>query len=238
MLGSVGRGVPSTDGLGMASRLDPGRRERRRLGRRVEVDREGRVVLEMDEDDRALMQRFQDAGDAEAFERLFERHTGALYRFLLRLSGSPAVAEDVSQQTWLKLLELAERGGYRADAPFRSALYALARNRYVDEHVRGHASARSVSLDDPDVGELAAEGEDLGALLERRESRDAVDRALAALPPAQREVIALWMHGFELGEVAHITGDGWHTVVSRKRYALAKLRRALATLEDGSGRGA
>jgi DNA-directed RNA polymerase specialized sigma24 family protein len=52
-------------------------------------------------------------------------------------------------------------------------------------------------------------------------------RALRDLPPEQREVVVLWMQGLELVEVARITGDSWHTIVSRKRYALAKLKRLL-----------
>jgi len=180
-------------------------------------------------DDHELMRRFQERGDPAAFEVVFQRHKIGLFRYLIRLSGSPSVAEEVSQQTWLQVVELAREGRYRAAASFRTTLFCLARNRWVDEHVRKHEVTHATPLDDPEAGveELEAADTDLTELLARRESEAAVSEALAALPSEQREVIALWMQGFELVDVARITGARWHTVVSRKRYALEKLRRVL-----------
>ncbi len=198
-----------------------------------QVNRPGWIVQGTEPDDWELMRRFQDRGDDVAFESLFRRHREGLYQFLLRLSRSPTVAEEVSQQTWLKLVELAGQGRYRAAAPFRTALFSMARNRFLDEHVRRHEATRSIPIDDPDVGELPDGGADIGVFLERLESQAAVEQALGALPRAQAEVVALWMQGFELVEVARITGAPWHTVVSRKRYALEKLRRALAPGDEG-----
>lgn len=179
------------------------------------------------------MRRFQERGDAAAFESLFRRHKAGLHQFLLRLSGSATAAEEVSQQTWLKVVELAEQRRYRPAAPFRAALFSMARNHYFDEYVRRHGATRSIPLEDAEVGELPDGDDDAGELVERLERQAAVEQALGALPPAQAEVMALWMQGFELGEVARITGAPWHTVVSRKRYALAKLRRALARRVEG-----
>jgi RNA polymerase sigma-70 factor (ECF subfamily) len=187
-------------------------------------------VQEAGPQDRELMQRFQDQGDAGAFEALFRRHAAGLYQFLLRLSGRPAVAEDASQQTWLKLVEMAERGRYRP-GPFRAMLFSVARNHYFDEHVRSHEATRSAPLDE--AGELPDDDADVGRLLERHEARAAVERALGSLPPTQAEVVALWLQGFDLAEVAQITGASWNTVVSRKRYALVRLRRILASELEG-----
>lgn len=179
-------------------------------------------------DDHELMRRFQERGDSAAFEVVFQRHKLGLFRFLIRLSGSPNVAEEVSQQAWLQVVELARGGRYRPVASFRTTLYCLARNRWVDEYVRKHEATHATWLDDPEaaVDELEAADSDLTELFARRESEAAVSEAVAGLPSEQREVIALWMQGFDLVEVARITGVRWHTVVSRKRYALEKLRRA------------
>jgi RNA polymerase sigma-70 factor (ECF subfamily) len=181
-------------------------------------------------DDRELMRRFQERGDPGAFETLFHRHRTGLFRFLVRLSGNPTVAEEVSQQTWLQLIELAEQRRYRPRASFRTALYSLARNRWVDDHLRRKEATHAVPLDDPRaaIEELPAQDDDLGEALIRKQNEVAVSEAVAALPSDQREVVALWMQGFELVDVARITGARWHTVVSRKRYALEKLRRTLA----------
>ena len=197
---------------------------------RDDADPSRSIVQGTEPDDRELMRQFQDSCDAGAFEALFRRHAAGLYQFLLRLSGRPAVAEEASQQTWLKLVEMAEAGRYRP-GPFRAMLFSMARNHYFDEYVRSHEASRTSPLDE--VGDLPDDDADVGRLLERREGQEAVERALVALPPAQAEVVALWLQGFDLAEVAQITGASCHTVVSRKRYALVKLRRVLAVRAEG-----
>lgn len=186
-------------------------------------------------EDDALMSRFQRDRDLAAFEKLFARHKDPLLRFLLRLVASRAQAEDASQQTWLKVIEVARNGSYRpGGAAFRTWLFTLARNHVIDEHRRKFASARTVSLPEG-VGE---------ELLEQSISRDPAARdpadqashkqmaerlvsAMTQLPFEQREVIALWAAGIEPTEIAIITQAPRETVLSRKKYALAKLRAAL-----------
>jgi len=180
-------------------------------------------------DDQSLMLRFQEQGDVGAFEQLFARHKAGLYRFILKLSLNTATAEDISQHTWMRLVEVAEAGRYQASAgaTFRTYLYTLARNRYFDEYRRdrevvGADSPEAIQHDVPD--EQAETPEELYA---RQQDSDRLDRALRDLPSEQREVVVLWMQGLDLVDVAQITGASWHTVVSRKRYALAKLKRVL-----------
>lgn len=178
-------------------------------------------------DDQALMLRFQEEGDVRAFEELFARHKDGLYRFVLKLSLNSAAAEDISQHTWMRLIEVAEAGRYyaRGDATFRTYLYTVARNRYFDEYTRHHEVTLSESLDAivEDLPDLDAETPE--EICARLQDNARVGQALRDLPPDQREVVVLWMQGLELVDVARITGASWHTVVSRKRYALAKLKR-------------
>ena len=185
-----------------------------------------------DADDKALMLRFQDTGDFAAFEQLFLRHKDGLIGFLLRLSGSETVAEDISQQIWLKLIELAGQGGYtaRKAASFRTFLFTMGRNRYFDEYHRSHASTRTESLEGREG--LANGGADASAadpveMVSDAQAGTLIDRAMALLPAEQREVVALWSLGVDLKTVSEITGVSWHTVVSRKKYAVSKLRAAL-----------
>src|SRR5262245_53863375 len=183
-------------------------------------------------DDKSLMLRFQAEGDTAAFESLFARNKDLLFRFLLRLSGNNAVAEDISQHTWLKLIELAEARRYRADdsASFRTFLFTLARNRYVDQEHRRHGATRTDSLEQlsKELDERADdELLDPQLLAGDAQTRSLVEDAMRTLPAEQREVLALWMHGVELVEVARVTGAPWATVVSRKKYALSKIRTFL-----------
>ena len=185
-------------------------------------------MFEHGADDQTLMLRFQQ-GDASAFEELFARHKNRLYRFVLKLSLNPALAEDISQHTWMRLIEVAEAGRYHAreNASFQTYLYTLARNKYFDEYRRDHGVVRAEPLG---AAEQEVRDEDVQTpeeLVGQRQDHDRLERALRDLPPDQREVVVLWMQGLEMVEVARITGDSWHTIVSRKRYALAKLKRAL-----------
>ncbi len=84
--------------------------------------------------DEELMQQFQQRGDLAAFETLFARHKQALFNYFRQLSGDATIAEEVSQQECLKLIEIARLGRYeiKNNASFRTYLFTLGRNRYVD----------------------------------------------------------------------------------------------------------
>lgn len=81
-------------------------------------------MLTDDDADETLMLRYRD-GNTQAFARLYARHKGPLYRYLLRQCGMPAVAEELFQDIWLKLI--AARAGYTVQARFTTYLYRLAR---------------------------------------------------------------------------------------------------------------
>ncbi|MCG3200064.1 MAG: ECF RNA polymerase sigma factor SigE [bacterium] len=178
------------------------------------------------------MLSFQKEGDLAAFEELFRRHKDVLLRFLIRLSGDREVAEDASQQVWVKAIDVARQDRYtaRAGVTFRTWLCTLARNHFIDEYRRKFDAARTVALPAnlervdalargvaPDPAELAEQGEQV-----RR-----VNEALLALPFEQREVMALWAADFDFDTMAALTGAPRETLMSRRKYAIAKLRAAL-----------
>jgi len=187
-------------------------------------------------DDAALMLRFQQARDHGAFERLFARHRDSLLRFLARFTREPAMAEDACQHTWLKVIDTARQGTYegRPGVTFRTWLFTLARNHFIDEYQRKAAHARSVPL----PAELSDEGIP-GALpplatpasppdfLLEQQQATLVRLAMRELPFEQREVMWLWAAGMDLDGIVRLTGAPRDTVLSRKRYALAKLRAVL-----------
>lgn len=181
-----------------------------------------------------LMERFQSNGDYAAFEALFTRHRNALLGFLQRLSADRNVAEDVSQWTWMRLIETGRRRGFVpcATATFPTWLFTLARNRFVDEYLRRADVARVIPFPDGMQERLA--GDDSCDAQERYVNSEQlhghIERALHDLPFQQREVLALWSSGFDAGTIARLTEAPRDTVLSRKKYALAKLRVALADL--------
>jgi len=208
---------------------------------RIEPDRASRSFMK-EERDVELMLIFQREHSYAAFEELFQRHKEALLAFLIRLTGTRAIAEDVSQQAWLKVIESARQGGYRerAGVAFRTWLYTLARNHFVDEYKRKFAASRTLSLPEPPA---AAEdtlwpstAPDPAELVDQRLTALQVQQALLSLPFEQREVIAFWVAGVELAEIVSIVRAPRDTVLSRKKYALARLRSLLQALDPQSCR--
>lgn len=173
------------------------------------------------------MRSFQEEGNLDAFRLLFERHKDGFVTFLAGLAGSREAAEDLSQQVWLKLIDVARRGDYRETARFRTYLYTLGRNLYIDEFRRKHASTRTDPLGDRPLEDADANA-DPGRRAARDERRSILAQAMADLPLEQREVIALWAAGTSTEAMASITGAPPDTVLSRKKYALDKLRKALS----------
>jgi len=176
------------------------------------------------------------AGDAAAFDALYARHKGGVYRYLLRQCRQGGVADELFQDVWMNLIRA--RASYAPTAKFTTWLYRLAHNRLID-HYRASAHLTLVSADDEaHVDAIAAlpgvRGDEPQVRAENRELGERLRAAVAALPPAQREAFLLQQEGgLSLAEIAELTGVGTETVKSRLRYALAKLRGDLVDLDDG-----
>ena len=183
--------------------------------------------------DETLIGRCIRRGDRDAFETVYRRHRDRFYRFLLKLSADPAIAEDVSQQCWLKLLEsFAGEPVYRPSkhATFSSFLFTLGRNHYIDHYVRRHEATRCDSLETPMAEHLAAEGPTPETAAHDQQLTHTALAALAQLPLEQREVVSLWSAGFSARAIAAMTDAPRNTVLSRKRYGLAQLKRRFGGL--------
>ena len=184
-------------------------------------------MLINDDADETLMLRYRD-GDAETFARLYARHKGPLYRYLLRQCGPSAIAEELFQDVWLKLI--AARAGYTVQAKFTTWLYRLAHNRLVDHYrAASHSLPVSYAADCPEWDNFPAPAEEQPEYQEdRRRQAERLLELLAELPKAQREAVLLKEEaGLSLDEIAQATGTGRETVKSRLRYGLARLRRSL-----------
>jgi RNA polymerase sigma-70 factor (ECF subfamily) len=193
-----------------------------------------------DDSDESLMLRYRD-GDVRAFEVLVQRHRKPVYNFILRFVRDNAQAEDLMQETFLRLIKSADN--YEKQAKFTTWLYTIARNLCVDASRRGK-HRKAASLDAPvspgkeDDGmaliDLVA---DQGAGTDRkaisRELAVRIRRAVEALPEEQREIFLLReVSDLQFNEIAQIVGVPENTVKSRMRYALEKLREALEEYRD------
>jgi len=183
-------------------------------------------------DDTTLMLRYRD-GDARAFELLYERHKGPLYRYLQRMCGRREVADDLFQEVWSKVI--ASRSRYEVRAQFNTFLFRIAHNCAVDYFRRSGRPHESAAQDVDEIAEEigAAEHERPDAALSEAQVRSDFRRALAELPPEQRDVFVLYEEsGLTLEEIGRITGVAMETAKSRLRYAVGKLKAALAVAAD------
>jgi RNA polymerase sigma-70 factor, ECF subfamily len=180
--------------------------------------------------DEALLARYG-RGDVAAFEVLVDRHRAGVYRFLARFVVDRARAEDLSQECWMRVVAAAPR--WRERGRFKAWLYGVARNLATDE-ARRAVHRRHDALDGTTAAwqGVAAAGRSPDDLAADALLRPALARAVAALPPEQREVFLLREYeDVAFAEIAEITGAPVPTVKSRMRYALEALRRALEALD-------
>jgi RNA polymerase sigma-70 factor, ECF subfamily len=174
--------------------------------------------------DEELMRRFR-AGEGGAFPVLLQRHRARVFAFVLRLTQDRSRAEDVLQETWLRVVRGA--ASYTPTAKFTTWVYTIARNVCVDGARREqHRAAEPLEEEPPDAGTPWNDPERGAGLAELRPLLEA---AVAALPAEQREVFLLReVAGVPFAEIARITGAPEPTVKSRMRYALEALRRHLS----------
>jgi RNA polymerase sigma-70 factor (ECF subfamily) len=181
------------------------------------------VTRDSDED---CMLRYA-AGELAAFQVLYERHRGGLYRYFLRQSPRD-VAEELFQDVWARVIKA--RRSYRPDATFRTWLYTLARNRLIDFWRRQGRDPLAMSDNAAEMQEDAA-GSMAGNPRRLADLRDCLEQLLGlveVLPVLQRETFLLRHDaGMTLAEIAAALDTGVETARSRLRYAMERLRAGL-----------
>lgn len=167
-----------------------------------------------------------DRSDA-AFAELFDRYAGRLKHFFVRGGIDPDRAEELVQDVLLTVWRRADSFDDSRSSAL-TWLYALARNRRIDElRLRGHAAPRPEDLAWDSTETPSTEGS-----FENVRQRDALRAALVELPLEQRAVLhCSFFDGKSLAEIAGETGLPLGTVKSRARLALARLRRVLHARE-------
>lgn len=180
--------------------------------------------------DERLLERAR-RGDETAFGVLYERHRDLVFRFAYRLLQSAEIAEEITHDCFISLLEAPQRFTPDAQrASLRTYLCAIARNlafkrlRGVDHETPLEQWSEHLATPDA-VGPLQ---QVLAA-----EISEAVRKAVAALPLLQREALILFEYeDLSLAEIAEVGGVDVNTVKSRLHRARESLRRALALYGD------
>ncbi len=172
------------------------------------------------------------AGESAAFERLVREYGDRLFRFVRRLVGDRH-AEDVAQDVLIRVHRSV--ASYEPTGSFDSWLFTIANNLCIDQLRRNRPERREGSLDTeegephvPDHREAAPM-----AALENREIREALRRAVAALPVEQRQVFLMREEaGLSFKEIAEITKCPLNTALGRMHYAMENLRKAMKAFRE------
>jgi RNA polymerase sigma factor (sigma-70 family) len=169
--------------------------------------------------DETLMKAYAN-GNMEAFERLYNRHRGPLYRYILRQVNDAATANDLFQGSWEKIIKAS--GSYRLSAPFRAWMYRIAHNHVVD-YFRRIRPVSDIPPEEIEADNPAPEKQ----LLDEQRSSD-LRKAVKQLPVEQKDVFLLKLEaGLDLQTIADVTGVSRETAKSRLRYAVGKLKKTL-----------
>jgi RNA polymerase sigma-70 factor (ECF subfamily) len=190
--------------------------------------------------ERPLVQALR-RGDPAAFDAVYARYRGRVYAFLLRLSGRSDVADDLFQETWLKLARHARR--LDEDTDVAAWLFTVARNAW-----RSHRRwsmldvSRLVALEREGRATLApASGPGGEVSVEARTDASrrvaTLERALAELPPSSREVLLLVVvEGLAQDEAARAIGITYDALRQRLARARTQLAEQLETIEGKATR--
>jgi RNA polymerase sigma-70 factor (ECF subfamily) len=182
-------------------------------------------------DDVSCVQRVG-RGDQSAYRVLVDRYLASISRFALRLLGDAGEAEEVAQETFLRLWT--EAVNFEPRAQPKTWLYRIARNQCIDRlrKRRTHGS-------ETDVSETGASEDRPSLLFARKQTAERVERALSALPERQRAALTLvhyeGLSGTEAGEVLDVSVEALESLLSRGRRALRESLRELEDFRAGEG---
>lgn len=177
--------------------------------------------------DEQLVRAYVDGNNA-AFDTLLRRHQSKLFSYILRIVKNRDIADDIFQETFVKIIMTLKQGRYAESGKFGAWLTRIAHNLIID-HFRQKKSENSISTDDEDVNLLNRRDlcdENIEDLMVNDQIRTDVRRIIEALPDAQREVLMMrYYSDMSFKEIADATGVSINTALGRMRYAIMNMRR-------------
>jgi len=170
------------------------------------------------------------AGNEACIEELIRRHKDRVYTYILLIVKNSQLAEDIFQDTFIKVIKSLRRGKYQDKGKFLSWVLRIAHNLIID-HYRKQKLMRTVSNDDSDY-DLLNNHKLADATIEDNLVHDQVmndvKRLIATLPEDQRQVVYLRHYcGLSFKEIADQTGVSINTALGRMRYALINMRKMI-----------
>jgi RNA polymerase sigma-70 factor (ECF subfamily) len=169
-------------------------------------------------------------GDQSAIESLINRHRSKVYTYILLTIKNQQLAEDLFQETFIKVIQSLRGGKYRDNGRFLSWVIRIAHNLIID-HFRKEKQMNSVSNDDTEVDLFNSKklsDENIEEMIINSQIKTEIRILINKLPDDQREVVLLRHYGgLSFKEIADQTDVSINTALGRMRYALINLRKLI-----------
>lgn len=169
-------------------------------------------------------------GDQAAIESLINRHRSKVYTYILLTIKNQQLAEDLFQETFIKVIQSLRGGKYRDNGRFLSWVIRIAHNLIID-HFRKEKQMNSVSNDDTEVDLFNSKklsDDNIEELIISSQIKTEIRILINELPTDQREVVLLRHYGgLSFKEIADQTDVSINTALGRMRYALINLRKLI-----------
>lgn len=185
-------------------------------------------TIHQQQTDAQLVQSFKD-GHSSALETLIYRYKDKIYTGIFMLVKDQFTAEDIFQDTFLKIIRTIRGGKYSEQGKFLPWAMRVAHNLCMD-HFRKVRQQVNITLSDgTDLGEILGSNEDSASTaIEKRQTHDSIRQLIEQLPEEQREVIILRIYGdMSFKEISDMTSVSINTALGRMRYGLINLRKMI-----------
>lgn len=165
------------------------------------------------------------ANDEQAFDVLYQRHKGPVYRYLLKSCNQSTIAQDLFQELWIKLINNKEK--YCTEYAFTTWFYTMARNLLIDWYRK---SGKQIKDHQPYINDEIPDNnlKEPESVFEKRAMLHQLQQALEVITFEQREVFILRQESnMPFNDIAKVMSCTTEAAKSRYRYAIEKIKNAL-----------
>ena len=182
--------------------------------------------------DQELIARYT-GGDETAFETLLQRYKGKIYTSIYLFVKDRALAEDIFQEVFIKIIDTLRKGKYNHEGKFVQWAMRISYNMCVDYHRRNKRRSHINPTEEFDIFDVLRVGDDAAdTLIMRSETHNRIRRLVDSLPEEQREVVILRHYAdMSFKEIASLTRVSINTALGRMRYALINIRKMMVERE-------
>lgn len=168
-------------------------------------------------------------GDSKSFEALIQKHKNKIYAFILSKIRNRDLAEDIFQDTFIKVINSLQKGKYNEEGKFLPWVMRIANNLVIDYFRKSKKMRTIAPTDDFDIFDILQDGEkNIEDNLVNNQIHKDLRKLIEHLPENQKEVLKMRYYAeSSFKEISESTGVSINTALGRMRYALINLRKLI-----------